>query len=102
MNQTDAANNLESEWDRPNGFFARLGAGEFDDTGATRVLDLLTSLDLDDAEPLERDLARQLWYMPLFCQWQEERVEEESGDVDGLKLFITKVTNALEEKIGVP
>jgi hypothetical protein len=66
------------------------------------VLELLNSLDLGEAEALERDLARQIWFLPLFCQWQEERVEEENGDVDGLRSFSTQVTNVLEEKIGVP
>ena len=102
MKQSEVANRLGSEWDRPDGVFARLRVGEFNAAGATRVLSLLASLELGEAEALERDLARQLWYLPLFCQWQGERVAEERGDVDALEAFITKVTNALEEKIGVP
>ncbi len=102
MKQNEIANNLGSEWDRPNGFFARLRVGDFDSTGAARVLDQLAHLDLGDTENLERDLARQLWYLPLFCQWQEGRVADENGDVQALKAFTTEAINALEDKIGVP
>lgn len=102
MKQHDVANNLGPEWDRPHGFFARLRVGDFDDAGAKRVLDLLAKLEISEDEPLERDLARQLWYLPLFCLWQEERVVEEKGNVQALRAFLTKATNVLEDKIGVP
>ena len=100
--QHEVSNALGSEWEYPSGFFARLRSGDFDPSGAARVLALLTRLELRDDEPLDRGLIRQLWFLPVFCQWQEERVAELKGDVDALLKFTSDATDSLMEKIGVP
>lgn len=102
MNQEVLASSLLNEWERPDGFFAKLREGDFDDKGALRVLHYLGQLDLQSDESLELALYRQLWYMPLFCQWQEERMRDRSKDTTGVHRFGVDLLNILQDKIGVP
>ena len=43
-----------------------------------------------------------LWYLPLFMQWQIERVREAGGDTAAYSRAITDVTSQLERILGVP
>ena len=101
MSQREVAERLGAQWDQPHGFFVRLREGTFDEAGAAQVLGLLECLDVGADEPLERGLVRQLWFMPVFCGWQQERVAE-GGKAARLEAFVTRVTDALIEKLGVP
>ncbi|MEO1483651.1 MAG: hypothetical protein AAFU77_16195 [Myxococcota bacterium] len=102
MNQSALVNVLQPEWDRPDGFFSKLRNGDFSASKGTELLELIRQLDLAEEEPLLPDLIRNLWYLPLFCGWQLERVQEEGGATAGLNRFVDELTSILEEKLGVP
>jgi hypothetical protein len=102
MNQSETISRLELEWELPAGFFARLRAGDFDEKRAPEILGVISELGLGDDEGVQRRLVSLLWYLPLFLEWQKERVAEQGGAVDGYGLFVNQMTSALEEKLGVP
>jgi hypothetical protein len=102
MNQSETIARLELEWEGSTGFFARLRDGDFDRKRALGILRVISELSLGDDAALQKRLVSLLWYLPLFLTWQEERVAEQSGDVQGYRLFVNQVTALLEEKLGVP
>ncbi len=102
MKQETAITYLEAEWEEPQGFFYRLRQGEYSPQEAARVLEMLAAIGIDEEAPLERRLVSLLWYLPLFSQWQRERVQEAGTSPHVYEQFINKLTNILEEKLGVP
>jgi hypothetical protein len=102
MTQAEAIERLEREWDQPAGFFARLRMGDFDVQQAQAVAAVISSLELEEETLLSKRLVSLLWYLPLFGQWQTERVAECGGNLQQYRSFVTKVTNILEQKLGVP
>jgi hypothetical protein len=102
MNQPEAIELLEKEWHWPDGFFARLHAGDFSARGARRLLDVITALELEHDSAIDRRLVAQLWGLPLHVERRLPRVGDQQGDVEGCRGFIAEVTRLLEEKLGVP
>lgn len=102
MNQQAAIEYFESTWEEPNGFFYRLRQGEYDAQEAARVLETISSLILGIDTPIEKRLVSLLWYMPLFAQWQRDRIREAGMQIETYDRFVTQLTNILEEKLGIP
>lgn len=92
---------LDLEYDRSEGFLGLLRTGVFDPQGASRLLGLLSSLELGDG-PVDRRLVQLLWYMPIFLQWQRERFELSGGDVEAVESTLNEVVLILEGVLGVP
>jgi len=93
---------LEQEWDFEDGFLGRLRCGEFEVAGLHRLLAVLETISLNDSEDINRRLVSLLWYMPLFMEWQKERVQEEGGDRLALENAINQVQTQVERLLGVP
>jgi hypothetical protein len=47
-------------------------------------------------------MLRLIWYIPIFLQWQEQRVIRNGLDSAAYQGFVTGVVNTLEEVLGVP
>lgn len=92
---------LDMEYDRSEGFLGLLRTGRFDPQGASRLLGLLSSLELGDG-PVDRRLVQLLWYMPIFLQWQKERFALSGGDVEAVESTLNEVVSILENALGVP
>jgi hypothetical protein len=101
-NQREASELLEKEWHWPDGFFARLHAGDFCARAARRLLDVLAALELEDDTAIDRGLVAQLWGLPLHVERRLPRVGDQQGDVEGCRAFVAEVTRLVEEKLGVP
>ncbi len=93
---------IENEWTEPNGFFFKLRKGEFDAASLERVIDALGAIQIGDAAYIHRRLVSLLWYMPVFMEWQIERVKEREGDTESLNKSIVHIRNQLEIILGVP
>jgi len=93
---------LEQEWDFDDGFLGRLRYGEFEVASLHRLLAVLETFSLNDSEDINRRLVSLLWYMPLFMEWQKERVQEEGGDRLALQNAINQVQTHVERLLGVP
>ncbi len=93
---------IEQEWEKPEGFFGKLREGIFDSSGLERVKQLLEKVELKPEDKLNRRLVAVTWYIPLFTTWQEERVQENGGDVNALKDGNDSIQSLLVKILGVP
>lgn len=91
---------LEAEYDQEEGFLGLLRGGHFDTRARDRFLQLLESIDLGQSELIDRRLVALLWYVPLFLQWQNRRLDEEERAA--LRQVLDRATNQLERILGVP
>lgn len=91
---------LEAEYDRDEGFLGLLRSGHFDTRARDRFLRLLESIDLGQTETINRRVVALLWYVPLFLQWQDRRLDDE--EQAALQQVGDRVTNQLERILGVP
>lgn len=93
---------MEKEWDI-DGFLGNLRQGIFNPSAGDDFLALLSTISIEENEFIPKRLLSLLWYLPLFLEWQRERVAEVSGERVSLYVrFITQVQNLLEQKLGVP
>lgn len=91
---------IEAAYDLEEGFLGVLRGGHFDSLARDRFVRLLQSIDLEPADTIDRRLVGLLWYVPLFMQWQLERLDDE--EQAALRAAIDQVTNQLERILGVP
>lgn len=101
MTQEDLIGRLELEWEDA-GFFGQLRSGSFDEARGASVLAAIAACGLRSATHLERRLVSLLWYLPLFAEWQTERVQERGGAPVAYRRFVADLTTVLEEELGVP
>lgn len=93
---------LESEWAPEQGFFWAVRQGRFSADEFERALKRVSAISIPTDADLPRRFVSLLWYIPLFMQWQLERVQESGGDPAIYIRAITKMTNAVERLLGVP
>lgn len=94
-------NDLENEWDIPNGFLGSLRSGIFQVERAESFIKLIKSIEIN-RETINRRLVSLIWFIPLFMSWQEDRVLEKGGNVKQLRKVMNEITSILQEKLGVP
>lgn len=102
INQKDAIEALEAEWDESAGFFLKLRGGSFCESGAGRVIHTIESLCLRTETTINTRLVQLLWYIPTFIRWQIERMPVDCDGRTNLVSFETKLMNEMESAIGVP
>jgi|SRR5665213_2832088 len=93
---------LESEWSLDHGFFWRVQQGHFTPRDFERALNKVSAIKIEEDANVPRRVVSLLWYIPLFMQWQVERVQEKKGDVKAYAMAITTMTNEIERLLGVP
>jgi hypothetical protein len=103
MGYDKEVDDIEAEWSREDGFFWCLRQGQFSEDKFNRTMEKLSNLSVaDDDADIPRRLVSLLWYIPLFMQWQVDRVRETGGDVTAYMRAITLATNEIERLLGVP
>jgi len=93
---------LEHEWDYDLGFFGPLRRGSFDRSSLESLLEILEAAAVEQSESINRRLVSLLWYMPLFMQWQRDRVKELGGDLAEFDAATNHVQSIVERLLGVP
>jgi hypothetical protein len=93
---------LESEWSPEDGFFWCVRQGHFTPSDFERALKEVSAISIEEGADVPRRVVSLLWYIPLFMQWQVERVQENKGDVKAYTTAVTKMTNEIERLLGVP
>ena len=102
MNYEKEIEALESEWSPEDGFFWRVRQGHFAPSDFERALKKISAINIGEDADVPRRVVSLLWYIPLFMQWQVERVQENKGDAKAYTTAITKLTNEIERLLGVP
>lgn len=91
---------LEAEYDQEQGFLGLLRAGHFDSLARDRFFRLLESIDPGTGELINRRVVALLWYVPMFMQWQERRLD--ADERQALQAAANRVTSELERILGAP
>lgn len=92
---------LDFAWEIDEGFLGKLRSGIFDRNLHEGYIHLLQSISLEEDELIPRRVVSCLWYVPLFMQWQSERVVK-SVDSKEYERKITEIVNELERILGAP
>ncbi len=91
---------IESEWEPGDGFFWKIRQGVFRDSDFERAFEKVKAVPTFSDRPVPARLVSLLWYVPLFMQWQVERVREQGGDEARYATATNKMTAEVEEGIG--
>jgi hypothetical protein len=98
-----AIRELESFWDSDHGgVFWELRQGKFVEKDVISVAAWLERCHVEGAASLPRRFVSLLWYIPLFLDWQKERVVEAGGDSAAYERVSNLVANQVERILGVP
>src|SRR5438552_1605020 len=91
---------LDLSWDMDLGFFGRLRQGYFDNELYKGFSILLKSISYEEDELIPKRIVSLLWYIPLFMEWQKERVQQEINlkEYNSLK---QNIENELERILGI-
>lgn len=92
---------LDLSWDIDEGFFGNLRQGKFDNGLFTNFMSLLKSISFEEDELIPRRVVSLLWYIPLFMEWQKERVAG-TISLDDYNNKKTQIENELERILGIP
>jgi len=93
---------VESEWEPEEGFFWKIRQGNFEKAEAHRALSKLTAVPRLTDQLIPARLVSVLWYVPLFIEWQVDRVRANRGDIAEYTTAIAKFTAEIERILGVP
>jgi hypothetical protein len=102
MKQEQAVAYLEMQYSEPAGFLFLLREGEFSALRAEEFLRVLATLELSDASAVNKRLVSLLWYLPLFTEWQTERVVAKGCHAQEYGRFLDDVVGCLERVLGAP
>ncbi|MBG6206057.1 hypothetical protein IWQ49_000704 [Labrenzia sp. EL_126] len=92
---------LEVEWD-VDGFFYNVRNGRFDPVKGQEIVAILQNIDPGKGKLLPKRLVSLLWYMPVFLDFQDDRVNEQGNDTAEYEKFRNQIVCALENVLGMP
>lgn len=93
---------IESEWEPEEGFFWKIRQGIFEDAEGRRALSKVAAVPTLTDQAIPGRLVSVLWYVPIFMEWQIDRVRENGGNISEYTVAISKFTNEIERILGVP
>jgi hypothetical protein len=103
LNYEKEIRELESEWSPDDGgFFWHLRQGHFADDEFRRAHERIAAMTIASDKDVPLRLVSLLWFIPIFMQWQTERVRERGGDVTAYGKAIAVMTNEVQRLLGVP
>lgn len=102
MHEHEQVAAIDAAWAPETGFFFRLRAGHFDQHEFERVLSSLKALSFDETEAIPRRAVSVLWFIPLFMEWQVERVQAAGTDYKLYKIAISRITTEVQRLLGLP
>jgi hypothetical protein len=93
---------IEATWEPDNGAMWRLRQGQVDVEEIEKLLLLLESIEVAEDDLLPRRFVSFVWYLPIFFEWQRERVAERDGDLKAFQVLSNKVAAVVQRILGVP
>ena len=101
MDNASAIAKLERLWDLDTGFLGRLRQGLFNEDDVDYVIELLDSLNNAD-QVIEKRLVSLIWYIPMYMEWQTERVKDAGGDAVKYERAKNRIQGAVQHCLGLP
>ncbi|WP_327105845.1 hypothetical protein [Nonomuraea glycinis] len=93
---------LDLTWDDETGFLGRLRGGEFVQELADAYIELLGEVDPVEDEVINSSFVKLLWFMPIFIEWQIERVVEAGTPREDVERVLDLATTRIMDILGVP
>jgi hypothetical protein len=93
---------IEAEWEPETGFFWRTRQGVFQKEDFERTLGKLAAVPGVTEQSLPARFVSVVWYIPIFMEWQTDRVRECGVNPDEYRRATVKLTNEVERILGVP
>jgi hypothetical protein len=93
---------LERYWEPDDGVFWKLRAGVLDTAGLEEVAKRLEGLTVSEEGELPRRFVSLVWFIPIFFEWQRERVQERGGNMKDFAVWQERLNGAVQEVLGVP
>jgi len=93
---------LERFWEPDEGVFWRLRQGVLDPQGLEKVAVLLESIKVTEESLLPRRFVALVWFIPIFLEWQRDRVKERGGDMHEFATRQNRLSGAVQRLLGVP
>jgi hypothetical protein len=93
---------LDLVWDDEAGFLGRLCGGDFVQGLADAYIELLGRIDPIEGEFVNLSFVKLLWFMPLFMEWQVERVVEAGAPRGDVERVLDLATTRIMDILGVP
>jgi hypothetical protein len=102
MNEKSAASILMKEWELDFGFFGKLREGEFDLEASERLIQILESIEVSQANEIDRNFVRSVWFAPIFLEWQIQGYKEDEVMYSKIDKSLNKILTELYRLLGIP
>jgi hypothetical protein len=93
---------IEAAWEPDTGPLWKLRQGEVDMEQIDALLRVLDTIQVHDDDPLPRRFVSLVWYLPIFFEWQRDRVAERGSDMQVFQALSNRVVAAVQRVLGVP
>lgn len=97
---------ISESWDEPNGFFYKIRDQNVDFIQGNEIVQILKKIEFADDELIEKYKIKLLWYIPIYMEWQYERLKDfQSGNkkvLDNYLLLQASMLNEIERILDVP
>ena len=93
---------IEAAWEPEDGAMWKLRQGDIDVPQIESLLLLLERIRPAEDDLLPRRFVSLVWYLPIFFEWQRERVAERGGDIKAYQVLSNRVVAIVQQVLGVP
>ena len=93
---------VEAEWKPETGFFWRTRQGDFRKEDFERALGTLAAVPSMADQSVPARFVSVVWYIPIFMEWQRDRVRECGINPNEYDRATNKLTNEVQRILGVP
>jgi len=93
---------IEAEWEPETGFFWRTRQGDFRREDFERTLAKLVAVPSMTEQSVPAQFVSVVWYIPIFMEWQRNRVRECGVNPDEYERGTVRLTNEVQRILGLP
>jgi hypothetical protein len=93
---------IEAEWEPETGFFWLIRQGDFRKEDFERTFGKLAAVPSVTEQPVPARFVSVVWYIPIFMEWQTDRVRACGVNSDEYQRATNKLMNEVQRILGVP
>jgi hypothetical protein len=92
MTLEDHISSIESEWEQDRELFWKIRQGASDNAGFDRAHAKIAAVPSANGEAIAGRLVSLLWYIPIFMEWQRDRIKQNGGNIEAYDSSANPVT----------